>query len=288
MVGLVFVLPALGASGTAKGCHRTRACRTGSVASPDDRAVIDFHCHLDLYENPEKVVTECVERGLYVLSVTTTPSAWAGTSALTNAAPRIRTGLGLHPQIAHERHFELPLFERLVGRARYVGEVGLDGSPELKPHWQTQVGVFDQILALCQKSGGRVMSLHSRRAAKPVLDALARHPGSGLPILHWFSGSQRDLDRAIERGCWFSVGPAMLRAEKGRNLVAKMPRDRVLTESDGPFAQVDYRPIWPWETAQAVVGLAEVWEMRTQDVETQLHSNLQSIGKGCGSDGWAG
>jgi len=240
--------------------------------------VIDFHCHLDLYDDPGKVVSECVARGLYVLSVTTTPSAWEGTSALASAAPRIRTGLGLHPQIAHERQFELPLFEKLIGCARYVGEVGLDGSPELKPHWQTQLGVFDQILALCQKAGGRILSLHSRRAAKPVLDALARHPGSGVPILHWFSGSQRDLDRAIEMGCWFSVGPAMLRAEKGKLLVAKMPQDRVLIESDGPFAQLDYRPIWPWEAAQAIVALAEVWQVEEQEVASRLHANLRKIG----------
>lgn len=119
--------------------------------------MIDFHCHLDLYADPQRVVQECIERGIYVLSVTTTPSAWEGTAALAATAPRIRTGLGLHPQIAHERHFELPLFEKLIGRVRYVGEIGLDGSPELKAHWQTQVAVFDQILALCERANGRVM-----------------------------------------------------------------------------------------------------------------------------------
>ena len=44
--------------------------------------MIDFHCHLDLYPNPREVAKECAKRGLYVLSVTTTPSAWEGTSAV--------------------------------------------------------------------------------------------------------------------------------------------------------------------------------------------------------------
>lgn len=239
--------------------------------------MIDFHCHLDLYQDPAKVVAECVARGLYVLSVTTTPSAWPGTSALAGDAPRIRTGLGLHPQIAHERQFELPLFESLLAQARYVGEVGLDGGPELKSHWQTQLGVFEEVLGLCEKAGGRVLSLHSRRAAKPVLDALTRHPGAGVPILHWFSGSQRELERAVEMDCWFSVGPAMLRAEKGRALTARMPKERVLTESDGPFAQIDYRPIWPWEAAQAAVSLAQIWEIDAQGAAVQLQANLHEI-----------
>jgi TatD DNase family protein len=241
--------------------------------------LIDFHCHLDLYADPRQVVSQCVERGLYVLSVTTTPSAWEGTSALASSAPRIRTGLGLHPQIAHERQFELPLFEKLLDRVQYVGEVGLDGSPELKQHWQTQLSIFDQILALCQKAGGRVLSLHSRRAAKPVLDLLAKHPGAGVPILHWFSGSQRDLDRAIEMGCWFSVGPAMLRGEKGRKLVAGIPRERILTESDGPFVQIDYRPIWPWEAAEAIGSLAEIWQVGESEVSDRLRANLRVLGE---------
>ncbi|AXA84496.1 hydrolase TatD [Lysobacter oculi] len=240
--------------------------------------MIDFHCHLDLYANPHQVVSECVERGLYVLSVTTTPSAWEGTSALADAAPRIRTGLGLHPQIAHDRQFELPLFEKLLERVRYVGEIGLDGSPELKPHWHTQLGVFEQILELCQKAGGRVMSLHSRRAAKAVLDLLAKHPGAGTPIMHWFSGTQKELDRAVEIGCWFSVGPAMLRGEKGRQLVAGIPPERILIESDGPFVQIDGRTIWPWDAAQAISGLAEIWKIDEQEVASRLRGNLRMIG----------
>ena len=71
--------------------------------------------------------------GIYVLSVTTTASAWEGTAALAHGCPRIRTALGMHPQLAHERKHELPLFQRLIEKTDYVGEVGLDGSRESKP-----------------------------------------------------------------------------------------------------------------------------------------------------------
>lgn len=192
--------------------------------------MIDFHCHLDLYPDPHGVAAECRRRGLYVLSVTTTPSAWNGTKALSNGSDRIRTAIGLHPQIAHERQSELPLFDRILPDTRYVGEVGLDGSPELRRHWNAQVEVFEHILRECQRVGGRVMSIHSRRAVKAVLDRLEKSPGSGTPILHWFSGNNFELERAVSLGCWFSVGPAMLLSERGRTLAAKMPCDRVLTK----------------------------------------------------------
>jgi TatD DNase family protein len=239
--------------------------------------MIDFHCHLDLYPNPQSVVRECIDRGIYVLSVTTTPSAWPGTKALALDAPRIRTALGLHPQIVKERKGELAIFKKLLPDVRYVGETGLDGGPEYRDSWNDQVVVFTSILELCEKAGGRILTIHSRRAAKPVLDALERYPGAGTAILHWFSGTQPELLRASDMGCWFSVGPAMLSGEKGRALAARMPRERVLTETDGPFAQLDGRPAMPWDAGRAVATLADVWQMPIDGVMAQLSDNLRTI-----------
>jgi TatD DNase family protein len=239
--------------------------------------MIDFHCHLDLYPNPHAVAQECVRRGVYVLSVTNTPSAWDGTAALAAGLPRIRTALGLHPQIAHERKHELALFDGILPQTRYVGEVGLDGSPELKPHWSTQVAVFEHILEACSSAGGRIFSIHSRRAAAAVLGYLEKYPQAGVFVLHWFSGTQRDLARAAELGCWFSVGPAMLAGERGRGLAARMPRDRVLTESDGPFARIDDLPVNPWDVDGAIEILSRTWGVTPEEASAILRSNLGQL-----------
>jgi len=237
--------------------------------------MIDFHCHVDLYPNPHEIARECRERKLKVISVTTTPSAWSGTSALGGGA--IKTALGLHPQLAHERKGELPLFDRILPGSAYVGEIGLDGAPEFKTHWQDQIDVFRHILNACREAGGRVMSIHSRRASTPVLDLLELYPGSGTPILHWFSGTVRELERAISLGCWFSVGPAMLRSKRGKDLVMRMPRERVLTESDGPFAQLKGRSVFPWEVDVAVDALAECWKSDPGSVGQSLGENLATL-----------
>lgn len=240
--------------------------------------MIDFHAHLDLYPDPKMIVKEIVERGMYVLSVTTTPSAWKGTSALATPGSRIRTALGLHPQIAHERVGELPLFDLHLHETMYVGEIGLDGGPEFKQHWQTQLTVFDHILNACRLAGGRIMSIHSRRAAPAVLDRLVAFPGTGTPILHWFSGSKRDLQRAVALGCWFSVGPAMLVSEKARALVRVMPRDRVLTETDGPFAQIGGGSAKPWDAGAATTQLAKLWGgMTVEETDRLLYANLRRL-----------
>lgn len=239
--------------------------------------MIDFHCHLDLYPDPHSVGAECRRRGLYVLSVTTTPSAWNGTKALSSGTDLIRTAIGLHPQIAHERQNELPLFEKILPDTGYVGEVGLDGSPELRPHWNVQVAVFEHILRECRRAGGRVISIHSRRAVKAVLDRLEVSPGVGTPILHWFSGSNSDLERAASLGCWFSVGPAMMISEKGRALAARMPRDHVLTESDGPFAQIGRTVVMPWQAGEVATAFGQLWSVSAMEAEQMIASNLRAL-----------
>lgn len=238
---------------------------------------------MDLYPDPAAAARACEASGAYVLSVTTTPKAWRGTVALAKGCSRIRTGLGLHPQIAHERIRELALFEGLLPETRYVGEIGLDGSPECKPHWREQMKAFEFILSATTRAGGRVMSIHSRRAANEVLDALAAFPDAGVPVLHWFTGTKKQLLRAIEMGCWFSVGPAMLRGKRCSELIAEMPRERVLTETDGPFAAINGTALQPGEIALAINELASIWHVGSGDAENQVRLNFSSLVKRLGS-----
>lgn len=239
--------------------------------------MIDFHCHLDLYADPRAMVEMCSREKLEVLSVTTTPSAWEGTRALAKTSKFVRTALGLHPELAHERFNELALFDQLLGKTEYVGEIGLDRTPGSERTWDAQQMVLKHVLKSCSAAGGRIMSLHSRRAARQVLDHLEDFPRAGTAILHWPSCTQSELSRAISIGCWFSVGPAMLNSKKGRDLVVKMPRERVLTESDGPFALVRGRRASPNDVALALPVLAEIWGESLREVEERIRMNLQAL-----------
>jgi len=236
---------------------------------------IDMHCHLDLYPDPFKVAEECKARGTYVLSVTTTPKAWEGTNKLAECSQRIRTALGLHPQLAHERAHELELFDALLPSARYVGEIGLDGGKGYKENWDIQLKVFRHILKGVNQAGGRIMSLHSRASAGYVLDELVGI--DGIPVLHWFTGTPRQLQRAIDMGCWFSVGPAMLNTKKGVELTQIIPKDRVLTETDGPFARHGGKPLQPWDSQIVVNQLADLWKCSVAETTNIVTNNFRSL-----------
>ena len=234
--------------------------------------ILDLHCHIDLYEDPLSIVEECRKRDAYILSVTTTPSAWRGTDALSQNNKRIRTAIGLHPQLAHERFSELEMFDSLIPDCRYVGEIGLDGSRAFKNHWEVQLKVFRHILKRVNREGGRIMSIHSRSSASTVLDELRGI--NGIPILHWFTGTKEELDRANDQKSWFSVGPAMINSKKGRELVSLIPRNRILTETDGPFTKFNQRQLMPWDATLVYPVLANIWDISVKKVENQLKENF--------------
>lgn len=239
--------------------------------------MIDLHCHIDLYPDPRAVLDEAESKGIFVLAVTTTPLAFQGNLDLVEGRRRVRVALGLHPELVAERHAEIDHFVELLPRTAYVGEVGLDGGPRNRASFARQELVFSRIVEACADLGGRVMSIHSRRAAGAVLDILAAAPACGIPVLHWFSGSSKELERAATAGCWFSVGQLMLATPAGRRLATAMPRDRVLTETDAPFAQVSGKPLMPWDVGEVEVILASIWQLSTADTRRQLRNNLRRL-----------
>lgn len=237
----------------------------------------DFHNHLDLYEDPRGVLKEAAKRKCFVLAVTTTPLAWEGTLALVGSTPRVHVAVGLHPELAATRYREIDRFNALVSETQYVGEIGLDGSDRHRSSLPVQRQVFASVLRACESNGGRIMSIHSRGATSLVLDHLEEYPKSGVPVMHWFSGTHKELARAIDLGCWFSVGPAMLRGTKGRALASLMPIGRVLTETDGPIARQSGKALMPWDVRAAEVELGVLWNISTTGVQRQLSRNLHHL-----------
>ncbi len=137
--------------------------------------------------------------------------------------------------------------------------------------------VFRHVLQSVSREGGRVMSIHTRRAVKHVLEVLDEYPHSGLAVLHWFAGTQAELKKAVEYGCWFSVGLPMLQTAKGRALIENMPRDKVLTETDGPFVQRNGEPCFPWDVDVTTSELANLWCIGRVDANAELEANFQAL-----------
>lgn len=239
----------------------------------------DFHCHVDLFPDPAATTADCESSRIVTLAVTTTPKAWTQNRRWTAGKRYVFAAPGLHPELAGERHREIELLERLMPESAFVGEIGLDGSTPHRRTLPVQKEVFTRALSAAERLGGRVVSIHSRRAAGEVLEILAQNTTVArvLPILHWFSDNASIAKKAAEQGCYFSVNHRMLTSESGIALVRSLPSDRLLTETDAPFTEVNGRKSGPRDVVTTADALARVRGVTISQMGETLRGNANRV-----------
>ncbi|MDA9545320.1 hypothetical protein ACM43_12885 [Bradyrhizobium sp. CCBAU 45321] len=245
----------------------------------DDIRGADFHCHVDLDRDPAALVAACERERIATVAVTTTPKAWTHNKEWMRQSRYVHPAVGLHPELVADRHTELGLLERLLPESRLVGEVGLDGSRQHAVSLPKQKEVFGRILAAAQSLGGRVVTIHSRRAANDVitmLEALTT-PDRLLPVLHWFSGSVASARKALACGCYFSVNVSMLGTASGQALIKCIPHDRLLMETDSPFTSIAGRTTAPWDVLQTCDGVAKLLGMDAAVLRATVAQNSTRV-----------
>lgn len=239
--------------------------------------LVDTHCHFDLFPEPREILREAEQNQIFSIAVTNTPSVFKPMVHLCKGLKFIRPALGLHPELAIQRAAEVRLFGRLVRETKYVGEVGLDYKVVVRREERAkQRAIFETILRYCADEGGRVLTIHSRRAEADVVAAVNEYR-PGPFILHWYSGSLKNLWSAVDIGAFFSVNVAMTRSERGRRLITEIPRDRVLTESDGPFVWLGERRASPSSVKQVVRALGQLWGVSAREAQESVLRNLHSV-----------
>ncbi len=241
--------------------------------------LVDFHCHLDLYPDHVAAVKGAEAAGVFTLAVTTTPRAWPRNNELAKRTKHVRAALGLHPQLIAERGNEIELWERYLSETRYIGEVGLDAGPRFFKSLDAQKRVFQHVLQRCAQAGDKIITVHSIRSAKAVLDLVEMNlpPERGTVVLHWFTGTKSDAKRALELGCYFSINSAMLSNERHVPMVREIPLDRLLTETDGPFTRTDGRQSEPPDVALTVEGLASLHQISANEIAATVRDNLRTL-----------
>jgi len=245
----------------------------------ESEGLVDFHCHLDLYPDHRAAVQEAEAAGVFTLAVTTTPRAWPRNYELAQATRHVRVALGLHPQLVEKHANELALWDTYLIEALYIGEVGLDAGPRFYKSLDLQKKIFEHILRRCAEAGNKVISVHSVRTAKAVLDHIEAYlpPEQGKVVLHWFTGTKAEAKRAIEMGCYFSVNAAMFNNERHISMVSALPLERLLTETDGPFTQTGNRPSKPSDVGIVVESLSCLYGLSSLEVVSHIKSNLRRL-----------
>ncbi len=154
--------------------------------------------------------------------------------------PDIWCTVGAHPHEAKD-HVGLTTAElvayaadpRVVG----IGETGLDFHYDLSPR-DIQAAVFRQHVAAARETGLPLV-IHTREADE-VMGAILEEEYAAGPfkmLMHCYTSGAELAARAAALGAWFSVsGIATFKAaEDVRAVIADMPADRIIVETDCPY-----------------------------------------------------
>lgn len=201
---------------------------------------IDTHVHLDAPEfeaDRGAVLARARAAGIDgFVAPAVSADGWAALAAIARAQCDMHPAYGLHPMYldAH-RPEHLPALERWIADtpAVAVGECGLDHYVDgLDPEAQRRYFVGQLSIA---KAARLPVIVHARRAVDEVI-ACIRKVGGLTGVIHSFPGSLEQARQLHQLGFKLGFGGPVTyeRARRLREVVASIPLDQLLIETDAP------------------------------------------------------
>ncbi|WP_112383245.1 TatD family hydrolase [Sphingomonas carotinifaciens] len=211
----------------------------------------DSHCHLNykgVAEQQGEVLARARARGVTaMLNISTRESEWDAVIATAEREPDVWASVGIHPHEADQHgHVDTA---RLVARAAHprvvgIGESGLDYYYDHSDRARQQAS-FRAHIAACRETQLPLI-VHTRDAEEDTIAILSEEMGKGAypGVIHCFTASGDFADKAIALGFYISIS-GIVTFKNARDLqdtAKRLPKDRLLIETDAPFlAPVPHR-----------------------------------------------
>ena len=242
--------------------------------------LFDSHCHLHFPQfdaDREEVLTRMREAAMGAVLIGTDVDTSRGAIALAEQHDFLWAAVGLHPNDNPEEVFDTEVFLSLAQHPKVVGvgECGLDyyrgGTTEAE--CQAQHARFLQHVTLA-RAVGKPLIIHCRDNPKRVdaepsahadmLALLAEYAQGLKVIIHFFTGTAELAQQYLDLGCILSFPGPVTYGSMYDASIATTPLERMLIETDAPFAApVPYRgrraePSQVIEVARKIAQVKEV------------------------------
>lgn len=240
------------------------------------RCFIDTHCHFDFPPfcgDEVASIQRAADAGVGKIIVPATESAnFSRVLALAEQFPPLFAALGLHP-IVIEHHADhcldqlQQILEKRPQKVVAVGEIGLDLYRD-DPQFARQEYILEAQLKLAKRYCLPVI-LHSRRTHDTLAMHLKRQNLPRTGVVHGFSGSLQQAGRFVQLGYKIGVGGTITypRASKTRDVMARLPLDALLLETDAPDMPLNSFQGQPNRPEQAVRVFEVLCELRPEPEE---------------------
>ena len=257
------------------------------------------HIHFPQYETDrDEVLARMKEVGVSTVTV----GCDSETSKLARDfahAHDLYATVGLHPSDNRAEPLDEELFRELLKDKRVVavGECGLDYfrfGENVEEEKARQKDIFLRQMKLAGEAGKPVM-IHCRASGKDTEqnvdaheDAIAliaevqkEYPNL-IPILHFFTGSPEIAKKYEALGAYFSFSGVITFAPMYDKTVASVPIDRILSETDAPYASpAPYRGKRnePSFVVHTLSHIADIRGIPEEEMRLKVLSNTQRVFK---------
>ena len=142
--------------------------------------------------------------------------------------------IGIHPECANDELEQMTMMidenhQNLSG----IGEIGLDPTyVKNDDDSKNQIHVFETLLSLAEKFN-KPVSIHSRKSLDEIFEIMTSYKTEHA-LLHWFDGSKKQLQKAMDMRFFVSYGPVMVYANDKQTLLSNTDESKILVETDGP------------------------------------------------------
>ncbi|MBL4646988.1 MAG: TatD family hydrolase [Rhizobiales bacterium] len=253
--------------------------------------LIDSHCHLDFPEFADQldaIVARAHNAGVQrMITICTRVEKFPQVLAVANRYDDIFCSVGTHPHNADEElHITAELLIELGNNPKVValGEAGLDYHYDKASREGQMKGFITHIEAA--RESGLPLVIHARSADDDMIKVLTEETKKGpFPaVLHCFSSGEKLAMAGVELGLYvsFSGIATFKNAQDIRDVAKKVPKNRMLVETDAPYlAPVPHRgrtnePAYVADTASS---LAQTLEMDVIELISITGSNVFDLFK---------
>lgn len=250
--------------------------------------MIDTHLHLDFPDfrkDFDEVLENAFNKGLEAMvCVGIDEDSSRRMVKMANGNSCIWATVGVHPHDAartSENYIQKLKKMSEDPRVIAIGETGLDYYRDRSPR-DVQQRVFREQIALAREVN-KPLVIHCRDAYRDLMDILIHEEAEKIGgILHCYSGDTDFALKSLEKGFYISFSGTVTypNAVSLRDVVALVPPERILVETDAPFlAPVPYRgkrnePAFIEATYKKV---AEIKKMTVSELNSHCRANLQRL-----------
>jgi TatD DNase family protein len=264
--------------------------------------LIDSHVNLhapQFAEDQAEVIARARAAGVgRMITICDRVGSFPAVRAVAEAHHDIWCTVGTHPHEAKDDQsltandlIQLASYDKVVG----IGETGLDFYYDLSPR-EVQTHVFRVHIAAARETGLPLI-VHARDADAVMAQILEEEYARGAfkLLLHCYTSGAELARRVAALGAWFSVsGIATFKAaEDVRAVIADMPADRIIVETDCPYlapVPMRGRRNEPAFLPYVLAKLAEIrgWSLAEAEARTEaalyaLFDRIPSPMSACGS-----